>query len=307
MIETALMSEATEFCRECGKVYTHRRGCSEYEPSEMEKARLDREKAELEAILKEESIAALQWAENTIRGLKAGGRQLVGASLSSTYRGGYWKQELDFDTASLRKRLASGWSPVFSDQVVTEGRNHGSGSTVSYYVGATEICSRRGEWEWNTAAEYFHSSPGGRLCESDFDALVTLLKEEFPEKETSEGEKAEVKTLRRQGRIAEILHKMEEVTSDTVGLGHIYGGSYFGSGGAWGGVRTYDLAALREGQFVEVETLPVEHGDNGFVSGVTAVKIKPGTVVVARGGDNVGYEGRKWESISFRNFDEVSK
>lgn len=67
-------------------------------------------------------------------------------------------------------------------------------------------------------------------------------------------------------------------------LARPYGGSHFGSGGGWGGVRHCGNATI------------VGHGSNGFISGPNSVTVtnptKPARVS-ARGGDSIG-EGRSW-------------
>lgn len=69
-------------------------------------------------------------------------------------------------------------------------------------------------------------------------------------------------------------------------LYHVYGRSYFGSGGCYGRVKCCPNCQT------------VGSRDNGFVSGPDGVEVidcsKPATFT-ARGGDSVGDEGRSWE------------
>lgn len=303
-MKKSFLEENEEFCRECGKVYTHRRGCWHYEPDEMEELRSEKELAEFSAwmaeLLEKECRSAIEWAEKTIAGIKEAGEVcLVGASTSTTYRGGYWSSEVNFNLNELPELLACGWQAAYSNEFTFEGRSHGSGASWAYYIGQIEICSRREIAEYGQEAENFYYTPSGRITKECYDELVAKIKVLFP-KRKEDSVSAEVQELKRQGRIAQILRRMKTVESEEIGLGHIYGASYFGSGGAWGSVHSYDLAALHEGRFVEVPTVVISSGDNGFVSGISAVKIAPGTVVIAKGGDCVGYEGRSWEEIYVR-------
>lgn len=79
----------------------------------------------------------------------------------------------------------------------------------------------------------------------------------------------------------EILHEYA--------LRHIYGASYFGSGGAYGRVRC-DANCRTEGW-----------RDNGFVSGPERVVVidptKPARFI-ASGGDCIGREGREWSEAA---------
>lgn len=75
-----------------------------------------------------------------------------------------------------------------------------------------------------------------------------------------------------------------EVVFEVV-LSRIYGQSYFGSGGAYGAV------------FCSENCREVGTRDNGFVSGPDAVEVidpsKPARFY-ARGGDDIGEDGRQW-------------
>lgn len=77
---------------------------------------------------------------------------------------------------------------------------------------------------------------------------------------------------------------MENHTITTIKLSHIYGGSYFGSGGAYGAVNCCRNCR------------PVGRQDNGFVAGATKVEVIDPTRPArfyARGGDMIG-DGRDW-------------
>jgi hypothetical protein len=80
-----------------------------------------------------------------------------------------------------------------------------------------------------------------------------------------------------------VAEKSARNAAGVVRLGHIYGWSYFGSGGAYG--RTAAINAV-----------VCEHGDNGFVAGPVAYRVVDRTQVAevwAAGGDCIG-EGREW-------------
>ncbi len=75
-----------------------------------------------------------------------------------------------------------------------------------------------------------------------------------------------------------------------VPLKHIYGRSYFGSGGASGSVRCYGF----DGSEAPLDVAAT--GDNGFIRGPAAVRVKHGQVVIARGSDCIG-DGRSWGEV----------
>jgi len=97
-------------------------------------------------------------------------------------------------------------------------------------------------------------------------------------------------------RTEQVLKDAQVVEAGTLKLKHIYGSSYFGSGGGYGSVNAYDLAAWREGKRVKKE-VATQNGDNGFMSGPNEATIESGTILICKGGDAIGREGRSWEEI----------
>jgi len=95
--------------------------------------------------------------------------------------------------------------------------------------------------------------------------------------------------------MAALEAKGEEVKAGPVEFQHLYGHSYFGSGGASGSVRAYVLADWREGVRTP-KALTSTHDDNGFVAGPKACTIEPDTIVVCNGGDCIG-NGRTWQEV----------
>jgi hypothetical protein len=97
-------------------------------------------------------------------------------------------------------------------------------------------------------------------------------------------------------RTEQVLRDARVVAAGTLKLKDIYGSSYFGSGGGYGRVDAYDLAGWRAGKRIK-KSIATEDRDNGFVSGPAFATIEPNTVLICKGGDNIGDEGRYQEEI----------
>lgn len=206
-------------------------------------------------------------------------------------------------------KLASGkdWYPLYDDQLTYSGASHGDGAHFKHYVGAVEICAS--DFSHNFDAEPFYYVHGEPVTHEDFEKFQEQVRKIIAESYSARGaqetymrtlppELAEaVKKLRFEQRTIYVLENGEKVEEGVVNLKHgPYGSSYFGSGGGYGSVKGFDLTSWKNGERTEKE-LETESGDNGFVSGPVKVKVERGTIVICKGGDAIGREGRSWEEI----------
>ena len=81
----------------------------------------------------------------------------------------------------------------------------------------------------------------------------------------------------------------------SVTLDHTYGSSYFGSGGAYGNVKAYDLKDYVNGSAIKKE-IKTKDWKDGFVEGVKWVEVEPNTIVICECGDSIN-GGRKWGEV----------
>ncbi len=218
---------------------------------------------------------------------------LVGAT-DSWYMYGYESITTTYDMDEVPEKLASGWHAVYDNEVDRSGSSHGGGHDFSSSINGRVVYSD--ERSSNDTANIYKI----------FDQQVTredyLLFEKFVEEELAKHNqeeklsqtmpdniRAQVEKMKLEREIAEILLNAAVVEPGRIKLKKgPYGYSHFGSGNGWGHIEVYDLAGLRRGEKVK---LPLEDEDiletknNGFTMGPVALRIKPGTVVVCRGGD----------------------
>lgn len=96
-------------------------------------------------------------------------------------------------------------------------------------------------------------------------------------------DKARQEAARLAQEASRAAQKAELDKAGIVRLKHIYGPSYFGSGGGYGRAAGLNAVVL-------------EHGDNGFMAGPSTFQVVDRSLpaeVWAQGGDSIG-EGRRW-------------
>lgn len=252
--------------------------------------------------------AGLERAKEIIEGLKG---DFVGAHYSDDFYGYKTGRLATLEAEGeeeIVKKLALGkdWYPLFDDQLTYSGRSSGDGSHFTNYIGAQEISSS--DFSRNFDAETFYSIGGQPVTGDDYEKfreeVRKMLYENYKERGAEETYrrqlppelKAKVEKTRFDHRTEQVLKDATVVSPGTIKLRHIYGSSYFGSGGGYGSVNAYDLAAWREGKRVKKE-VATKDGDNGFMSGPNEATIESGTILICKGGDAIGREGRSWEEI----------
>lgn len=187
------------------------------------------------------------------------------------------------------------FSPHFDTSLVWAGRNSGDGSRWNLFLGkefiATKIDSRHGGAD---LTYYIFDKPVSREVLEIFEQEVELKVRLFEASLTSE----EVELISKKKLDFEIdlaFSRAKSVRPGICGFNHLYGGQSFGSGGAHGRVKAYDLEAFGKGEKIEKE-ITMLRGENQFVSGVYAVEIEENTIVIAEGGDSIG-DGREWTEV----------
>ncbi len=236
--------------------------------------------------------------------------EFIGAQYRYTYQGGYDDGRIallaEAGEDEILKKLAyeRNWSPLYDDSLAFSGSEHGNGHNMTHLLGGKEIYSSN--FSRNTDAENFYSVAGKRVTGNDYQAFMnevrTMLYANYKERgaeETYRRElppevKAKVEKVRFDHRTEQVLRDGKVVPAGVIHLKHIYGSSYFGSGGGYGSVNAFDLAEWKNGKRVKKE-LSTQDGDNGFMSGPNEIMIEPNTVVICKGGDAIGREGRSWE------------
>lgn len=251
----------------------------------------------------------LKAAKEIIEKLKG---KFVGANYIYTYQNGYDDGRIslleEVGEEEILKKLAyeRGWSPLHDDTLAFSGSKHGNGHDITYSLGGKELHSSR--FFRNTDAETFYYVAGKPVRSQEYEAFREEIRKMLYENYQQRGAeancfrelppevKAKVEKMRFNYRTEQVLKNGTVVPAGIIRLKHIYGSSYFGSGGGYGSVNAFDLAAWREGRRVKKE-VATKNGDNGFVSGPNEATIEPNTVLICKDGDAIGHEGRSWEEI----------
>lgn len=239
--------------------------------------------------------------------------EFIGAKYRDTYRGSYENGRIALlekvGEEEILKKLAyeRDWSPLYDDTLAFSGSEHGNGHNMTYFLGGKELHSSN--FSDNTDAETFYYVAGKPVRSQEYEAfkkeIRKMLYENYKERGAEETYarklpselKEKVEKMRFDHRTEQVLEKGKIVQAGTIHLKHgPYGASYFGSGGGYGSVNAYDLAAWREGKRVKKE-VATKDSDDGFTSGPNEVTIESGTVLICKGGDAIGDTGRSWEEI----------
>lgn len=204
----------------------------------------------------------------------------------------------DTETAKvgLFANLANGHSLLHDDQYVKIGNGSGDGTSSAHYIGSQVV------------ADYYYRELNGdeiinykifdrAVSQEVYNEFVTGLQGLATNKEHQKLPKDLAKQYT-DFRMDQILEQAVKVESGWKDLGSIYGRSYFGSGGGYGSVNAYNLTDWRNHIKTPVE-IGIENGDNGFVYGPNRVNIPPDTLIVARGGDAIGRDGRTWKETYY--------
>src|SRR3989338_3878889 len=252
--------------------------------------------------------SGLEKAKEIIAGVKG---DFIGARYSTNFYGystGQIESLVNVGEEEIIKKLALGkdWSPLYDDQMAFSGRSRGDGSHFRHFIGDKEVSSS--SFSQNTDAATFYYVAGEAVTPEDYEAfreeVRKMLYENYQQRGAQETYnrqlppevKGKVKKMRFDHRTEQVLKDAQVVEAGTLKLKHIYGSSYFGSGGGYGSVNAYDLAVWREGKRVKKE-VATQNGDNGFMSGPNEATIESGTILICKGGDAIGREGRSWEEI----------
>ncbi len=188
--------------------------------------------------------------------------------------------------------------PHFDNCLVSIGRDSGDANRWAEFLGESEICSFYVSRNTGSAPEY--SIFGKRVNFQTYNVfkqtVSTLLATKAASLSEEDLKRADL--LEKQFEIDVCLKMGKKVSAGLIGLNNLYGGQSFGSGGAYGSVKAYDLEALRRGEKVEKKISRKSYADDGFCSGVSSVYIEPNTIIVAKGGDCIG-EGREWMEVYY--------
>lgn len=236
--------------------------------------------------------------------------EFIGAEYNYTYQGGYNNGSISLlaETSEdkILKKLAyeRNWYPLYDDSLAFSGSEHGNGHRRTYLLGGKEIYSSN--FSQDTDDEAFYFVAGKPVTSNDYEEFRNKVRKMLYENYKKRGAeetyyrelppevKAKVEKVRFDHRTEQVLRDGKVVPAGVVHLKNIYGSSYFGSGGGYGSVNAFDLAEWKNGKRVKKE-LATQDGDNGFMSGPDKITIEPNTVVICKGGDAIGREGRSWE------------
>ncbi len=187
--------------------------------------------------------------------------------------------------------------PHFDNKIVSVGRDSGDSSRWTEFLGDMEICSYYVSRNTGSAPEYsiFGKAVNVQTYNVFKQTVSTLLATKVAS--LSEDDLNRASQIKKQFDIEFYLKLGKEVSAGLIGFKHIYGGQSFGSGGAFGSVKAYDLEAFRRGEMINKE-IETKEGNNQFIAGVYAVIIEPNTIIVAKGGDCIG-EGREWMEVYY--------
>jgi hypothetical protein len=252
--------------------------------------------------------AGIEAAKEIIEGVKG---DFVGARFSDDFYGYSSGSIMTTEEAGIDQileKLAHGrdWSPLYDDTLAFSGRSSGDGSHFRNFIGGKEIDSS--DYSRNTDAETFYYVGGKPVTAEDYqtfrDEVRKMLAENYKnrgaeetwKRQLPEDIKEQVKKMRFDRRTEQVLEQGKVVPAGKIQFRHIYGSSHFGSGGGYGSVNAFELSAWKKGERVKKE-VSTEDGDNGFMSGPVAASIEPDTIIIAKGGDCIGREGRSWEEI----------
>lgn len=239
-------------------------------------------------------------------------QEVIGVRYSVDYYG-YGRSKIETVSESSQdeiiRKLAveRDWEPLYDDQLNGYGRSSGDGSYYTTCIGNRPIASY--EYSRNFHAETCYYVDGNPVNAEDYktfiEAVREMMQKNYQERGVlSRGDRELPPEMMERVKKMRFDHRTEQVlaTGIVVDAGQIkfkhgpYGSSYFGSGGGYGTVVAFDLAAWRKGERVKKE-LSTEEGDNGFVSGPKGAEIEPNTIIICKGGDAIGDEGRSWEEI----------
>lgn len=202
--------------------------------------------------------------------------------------------------------LGGDWYPLFDDQLTYSGKSSGDASHFLNYIGAKEISSS--DFSSISDAETFYYVAGQPVTGEDYEKFKKKVREMLYENYRERGAQevwvrelppkidAKVKKMSFDHRTEQVLKDGRAVSPGVIHLKHIYGSSYFGSGGGYGSVGAFDLEAWKQGKRVKKE-IATKDGDNGFSSGPNEITIESNTIVICKGGDAIGDKGRSWEEI----------
>jgi len=235
----------------------------------------------------------------------------IGARYSSDFYGystGQIESLVNVGEEEIIKKLALGkdWAPLYDDQMAFSGSSSGDGSHFRNFIGGKEISSS--SFSQNTDTATFYYVAGEAVTPEDYETfreeVRKMLYENYQQRGAEETYsrqlppevKGKVEKIRFDDRTEQVLKDGAVVAPGVIKLRHIYGSSHFGSGGGYGSVNAYDLAEWREGKRVKKE-VSTKDGDNGFMSGPNEATIESGTILICKGGDAIGREGRSWEEI----------
>ncbi len=225
--------------------------------------------------------------------------KLIGTERYTRFQGGYHSTSLHFtenihgtgQKDKIFENVTRGATPIFDTSLTHSLNSSGVGYHEGYYLGGKEIANHNHNYE---RGGHSYQIMGHSVTEAGYKQFVDQVKALLEQRGIDQKSElpAELKTELSRFQMNRTLSNATAVQEGWIQLRDIYGGSYFGSGGGYGSVRAYDLDDWRKGIRTELP-LETKAGDNGFVSGPNAVDIKPGMIVIARGGDSIG-EGRSW-------------
>lgn len=228
---------------------------------------------------------------------------VVGTQRHDRHQGGYHSSTIlhidnpqdEKQRTRLLESLSKGASVVLDFTLVHSRKSSGVSSSESYAIGSKVVASY---YHHEEGGETSYQVMGQEVPREQYDCFVAQIREVVSERypSTSTELPAELQAELSKLDMRNTLLAAFDAPAGRIKLKHIYRNSGLDSGPLSGSVTAYDLSAWRNGEKVTVD-IQTERGDNGFVSGLTAVSIKPGMLVVCRGGDSISDRVRSWSEI----------